>query len=255
MFALYQLTPGRRIYVLRRVREFAEAKQLAAVVAAVDRALAQDRQALELDAQRLANGPEQVRDKDLEVDRVLVAIDYLLGYAAGKPSGVEAAQLQRRLFPGGLGEHTRLPFPEQSAANDRVLAILADPANADQLAALNLQGLATDLRQARDEFDAALANRDRFNPTTWDQVKAARAVGQELYLQVIVQILAAFPGQTDADADARERLLGPIWQQEDQVRAFRRQRRGPLIDFDPQSGALLEAEEVEPEVTEPSAAR
>jgi hypothetical protein len=244
--------------VLRRIAELAQARGLTAIVAIIDQALAQDRKALELDAQRRTAGPEQVRDKDLVVDRVLVAIDYLLAYAASKPDGAAATQLQRQLFPSGTTEHTRLPFPEQSSANDRVLAILEDPANAAQIAALNLNNLTADLRQARDAFDSALAARDRFNPTTWDEVKAARAAGQELYLQVVVQILAQFPGQSADDAEARATLLGPVWQQEDQVRAFRRQRRGPLLDVDPQSGELLETDgdtPVEAETTdEPSAA-
>jgi hypothetical protein len=116
------------------------------------------------------------------------------------------------------------------------------PHSSDQIAALNLHNLSADLRQARDAFETALVTRDRFNPTTWDEVKAARAAGQQLYLQVVVQILAQFPGQSGEDADARATLLSPVWQQEDQVRAFRRQRRGPLLDVDPQSGELLETD-------------
>lgn len=248
MFSFYTLTPGRRIYALRRVRELAQAKQLETIVAATEQGLDQDRKALELDAQRLDPiGPTQIRHKDLAVDRILVAIDYLLGYEAGKPNGEAATRMQTLLFPAGVTHHTRLPFPEQSSANDRVLSILESAKHAQLVDMLRLGGLTKDLRLARDDFEAALQSRESFNPTTWDEVKAARTVGQELYLQVVVQILAQFPD----DPDTRDELLAPIWQQEDAVRAFRRQRRGPLLDVNPESGDLVEVNDDQAEQPEP----
>jgi len=238
ILALYVLTPGRRIYTLRRVRERAEAKALEAIVAAIDEAVAQDRKALELDAARVdpPRKPPGAADKDRIVDATLTALDDMLSYRAGRSSDDIAATMQTRLFPGGVYQHTRLAHVEQSSANERVLAILEGEDDKAWLDAQGLRPLIEDLRADHDAFVAALQAIHGYTPVSWEQVKAARARGQELYAKVVFQIVAAYLD----DEDGREHLLGPIWQQEELVRSFRRKRRGSLIDVDPESGELLD---------------
>ncbi len=246
IFALYILTPGRRIYVLRRVREIAAKQELATVLEFCDKGIAQDREALDLDAARRdPSAPTRVRDKDQVVDRTLVAADNVLDFHISVERDESAVKMRSMLFPSGVGHHTQLPHFEQSAANERVLGILESDEHAAWVQAYDLTRVSKSLRKAHDAFDAALKSRDDFNQTSWDEVKAARARGQELYLETVVQILAPFPG----DPAARDVLLQPIWQQEDAVRAFRRQRRGGLLDVDPESGEIIEP----PEADEPAA--
>ena len=239
MFALYTLTPGRRIYTLRRVRKLAAAKELSPIVESIDQAIAQDGKALDLDAKRLdPRPPKRAKEKDARVDEVLMTLDVLLSYHAGKQND-GAVAMQATLFPGGAHYHIRMPHIEQAAANERVLKILESAKEKAWVDAHGLRPLVLDLRTAHDEFDAALNARHGHTRVSWDKVKEARAAGQELYLKVVVQILAEFL----ADPDTRDQLMAPIWQQEELVRAYRRQRRGGLADVDPDSGELLADEE------------
>jgi hypothetical protein len=72
---------------------------------------------------------------------------------------------------------------------------------------------------------------------SWDDVKAGRELGQELYLQVVANIIMRFA----ANLSTRSALLEPIWDQNQEIKAYRRQRR-TLVDVDPDSGEPLELE-------------
>ncbi len=52
---------------------------------------------------------------------------------------------------------------------------------------------------------------------------------------MIVKILSVFMD----DPEARDKLMRPIWTEEERVRAFRRQRRGGLLDVNPEAGELI----------------
>src|SRR5690554_486391 len=129
LFALYTLTPGRRIYALGRVRERALPLELPAILIAIDAAIAQDRSALEIDAARLEpTTSPPVRKRDSAVDRTLAMIHQLLSHFAGGEGkeAVVASALLGNLFPINLAHHVRLPFVEQAAANERVLEVLEE---------------------------------------------------------------------------------------------------------------------------------
>jgi hypothetical protein len=240
VFALYSLTPGRRMFALRIVRQLAEAKKLDDVTAAIDKAIVQDRKAIELDAERVNSySPLRVTEKDLVVDRTLMAIEYLLTYHAGSEPDSTAAKLQGTLFPNGANFHTRLAHVEQVAANERVLSILEGDDHAKWFDGHGLRPLIDDLRTAHDEFEALLMARNLDGAVGWEQVKAARSAGQDLYLEVVIRILA----HSLSNPSARDELMEPIWRQEELVRAYRRTRRGPLGDIDPESGELLDEQD------------
>lgn len=243
LFALYTLTPGRRIYALGRVRERALAKELTVIVAAIDAAIAQDRHALDIDAARLApTKSPPVRQRDTAVDRTLAVIHRLLShFAAGEDSAVPSALLSN-LFPINLAHHVRLPFVEQAAANERVLAVVEGEAHKTWLDNHGLRPLIVQLRTTHDEFAAALHARDDESAPSWDEVKAARESGQELYLQVVARVIVQFI----EDPEARDELLEPVWDQEALIRAYRRQRR-TVVDVDPDTGEPLPEDESESE--------
>jgi hypothetical protein len=228
---------GRRIFALRGVRQLAADKQPKEILMAIDAAIAQDRKAIEIDAGRATSyATIRVTEKDLAVDRTLMAIEYLLSYHSGNQPDSAAAKLQSTLFPGGANFHTRLPHVEQVAANERVLAILEGAEHAQWLDGHGLRSLIVDLRRTHDAFEGALMARSLDGGVGWEQVKAARAAGQELYLEVVIRILA----HSLTEPSVRETLMEPIWRQEELVRAYRRTRRGALADVDPESGELLD---------------
>ena len=238
LFDLYILTTGRRLYSLAQIRERAQALQLDELVALIDQALAHDKQVLDLDAARRSGGSEEpVRDKDLRVDRVLSTIDTLLSHYVAIEDETALA-LQPELFPAGLAAHTRLPFIEQKAANERVLSILRKAEHQAWLTERGVTALAKQLEQAHGRFADALEARDQSNTPSWDELKAASAAGQEAYLEVVAEIIA----RTRDDAERRAELLTPVMTQERQVAERRRTRRSPG-EVDPSTGELLQADE------------
>ena len=242
LFALYTLTPGRRIYSLNGVRKLVVPLNLVQLTKVIDAAITHDRQVLDMDAQwraRKAAKSSPVRAKDNAVDRVLTMIDRLLShYAQDEDNPGTAAALLATLFPVGVTHHTRLTFVEQAAANERVLAILEADTHAKWLNTHGLHALIEELRAAHDVFAATLRGRNATNGPSWDDVKAGRENGQEMYLQVVANIIVHFAG----DLTTRSALLEPIWDQNEEIKAYRRQRRA-LVDVDPDSGEPLEEDE------------
>jgi hypothetical protein len=124
----------------------------------------------------------RVTEKDLVVDRTLMAIEYMLTYHAGTEPDSMAAKLKAALFPSGANFHTRWAHVEQVAANERVLSILESEEHARWFDGAGLRPLIDDLRRAHDEFEATLMARNLDGAVGWEQVKAARLAGQDLYL-------------------------------------------------------------------------
>jgi hypothetical protein len=242
LFALYIATPGRRIYALGAVRKLAEAANFAELIGSIEVAIAHDRNALELDAARhgaKTTKAPPVREKDVAVDGTLVIIANLVAhYAQSEDEPSTAALILATLFPISVAHHTRLPFVEQSAANERVLSVLEGETYKAWLDEHGVAPLTKQLRTKHEAFATALRFRDARTAPSWDDVKAARDDGQELYLKVVVQILAKFID----DPEQRSAMLQPIWAQNEQIQAYRRQRRRP-VDVDPESGEPLEDED------------
>ena len=248
LFNLYLLSPGRRIYALDRVRPLAEAREAKAIVVAISQATAHDREVRKLDARR-RRGPNPVPPSavrhDGEVDRTLDALDALLAYRVDRDGADSFAQVMRaELFPRGVKLHKRLPLAEQLVANQEVLELLESEQHAAWLDAQGLRPLIEDLRGSHEAFAQALAERDQAVVPSFAEVRSARARGQELYLRVVIEILAAY----FEDEVARAELLAPIFAQNEEVRRLRRRRR-PLIELDPDTGEP--EDELEPDAGEP----
>ena len=81
---------------------------------------------------------------------------------------------------------------------------------------------------------------------SYDQVREARAVGQEAMLRVVAKILGDLPGSESQEALARQSLLGPVMNQNRRIAEAFSSRR-PVTDVDPETGE----EEPEPEELEP----
>jgi len=179
-----------------------------------------------------------VRQYDIPVDRTLIAISKVLTYHVENGDPAAAAMLAN-LFPIDADHHTRLPFVEQAVANQRVLAILESDAEMQFVDSHGLRPMVNDLRKHHDAFEAALKARDSASAPSWDEVRAAHAQGQELYLQIVVEILALF---RDKPA-LRDQLLQPIFAQDQLMQTLRRQRR-TIVEVDPETGEELPTAEL-----------
>ena len=236
LFALYTLTPGRRIYALTRTLARVEDNGIAELVEPIQAAIKHDRHALDLDAARIGKVNLHVRQYDRPVDRTLIAISKVLTYHIenGDP---EAEAMLANVFPIDADHHTHLPFVEQAVANTRVLGILESEAEKELVDSRGLRPMVNDLRKHHDKFEAALKARDSASAPTWDEVKAAHAQGEELYLQIVVEILALFRDKLVL----RDQLLQPIFAQDQVMKTLRRQNR-PIVEVDPDTNEELPAE-------------
>lgn len=236
LFALYILTPGRRIYALRRVAEKAADHELMEFAPGIEIAIAHDRETLDLDATRREGVIVEVREHDGEVDRTLGAIQALIShFASGKSKDATATALLGQLFPNGLAAHVHLAHVEQAAANERVLKILEGEVHKEWLDKHGVRPLIEELRSNHDEFDAAMKARDAAGAPTYETIKLRRDRGQDLYLEVVAHIVA----QLRDKPEVRDDLLEPIRAQDLRIQHYRRQRRS-VVDVNPETGEELE---------------
>lgn len=240
---LYIFTPGRRLYALRQVRERAEARGLADVVRRVDRALEHEKRAADLESRwgaGLAKDHAMPSEIDPLIDRTLQVIEQMLQNCA-MDSDPEVARhangLVSTLFPGGVTAHIQLPYIDQLAANERVLAVLEARERREWIERLGLRMYVRRLRELNNKFDEALLARDRDKQVEYSDVREAREIGQRHLLQVTAKILGLYC--EDEDADTRTALLEPIVEQNEQIRAYRRRRRR-VVDIDADTGTPLE---------------
>lgn len=243
LFALYTLTPGRRIYALNRTLARVKEHDLTDLVELIEASTQHDRHALDLDAARVAKVNLNVRRYDTPVDRTLMAISHVLAYHVANGDAAAAAMLAN-VFPIDADHHTHLPFVEQAVANERVLSILESQDAKSFVDSRGLRPMLEDLRKHHDAFEAALKSRDSTSVPSWDEVKAAHAQGQELYLSVVVAILAQLRDQPEL----RDELLQPIYAQDLIMQSYHRQRRA-IREINPDTGEELAS----PEADQPQA--
>jgi ribosomal protein S15P/S13E len=92
-----------------------------------------------------------------------------------------------------------------------------------------------------DEFAQALeAPQNR--PVAFSEVRAARLQGQERMLRVAAKILGKFNGENPGDAEARQKLMTPIVDQNERIADYYRRKR-PVPDIDPDSGEDIVTDE------------
>lgn len=239
LFKLCVLTPGRRIFALRQLRERAEARNFNELLADIDRAIAYNHSVLERrqGRRRKKRNPQPI---DREIDRVISLIYARLNNFSKDLTVPELARLTttllQALFPQGVGAHVKLPYSEQAGANERVLAELASDQYQGLIAQLGLQTLIARLDSLNAEFREVLsASIASVKATISSHEDSSR--GQELYLEIIARIVGQF--SRPADAEVLAELLGPVLSQDEEIRAYRRRRRR-VADVDPTTGEPTE---------------
>jgi len=256
-FALYRLPTGRRLFALSRVAEAAERRGVTALDPMLADALEADRRThrIELAWRRTGGRPlhgPQAGELDRELDRALGAFDELLAgqvKAFGEESerGRTATALREALFPGGVFAVISLSYVEEHEIVTILVARLRDPADlAPLVKALGLEELVARLGELNTRYGEEL--RSPAGQLSFERIRALRDRGQVNLLRVVTRILALFPWDAKADAEARAELLRPIADQNEAVR-LRRQRRRGAADVDPSTG-----EEEDPLPTEPEPA-
>lgn len=249
---IYGFPIGRRVYVQREVEKRARARAIATVADKAAQGLAHDMALMGKRIRVRASsdalyGPDAV-SVDNQLDHCVTGFDAFLDSQErmylGERRGEVASRLRRELLPGGPGAVIRLPYVQQHAYIDAMLARLDEPGLAEHMAEMpELLPMVARLRTLNQRYGEVLNAYD--TPPSTDDLRAADARGQELLAETLVLIQAHFIVNAPLDHEGRAYLLEPILRQNEAIRTTRRRRR-PARDVDPETGVDL------PEVDVPS---
>ncbi|MEM9493461.1 MAG: DUF6261 family protein, partial [Myxococcota bacterium] len=165
---------------------------------------------------------------DGRADQMLSGIrDIAVGQARGlpvhHPTAHTVARFLSAVFPHGVAAITALTYADQVIAVEVILAKLTGELSED-VAALGLSAKVAQLTALNTEY-RRLVNSGK-DGMAFRDVRAARERGQELLREVVALILGRYFDSTDrGHLAARERLLAPLDQELEIVRARARARR------------------------------
>jgi hypothetical protein len=244
---LYRFSPSRALWALRQIQQRAMAlsKGDIAALAAIGVSVAQEALDLLLRAQTNHTGqyPPEAAAADNLVDHGVAAVDGYLEVQArmyqGEPRADSAERLRDALLPNGIAAITRLPYAEQHGQVGALLARAADAALAAHVAALpEMASLLQRLGVFNDRYGAILS---QVAPRpTRDELREAERRCQEILEATAALIIGHYALHEPDNRASRDHLLEPILQQNEAIRAARRQRRPPR-DVDPETGDELPA--------------
>ncbi len=240
---------GRRIFTLGQLQKIATDRGLVALAERAEAAVKADRETHELEARwvvsQAAPAPpgdvDRIRLIDVRVDRKLTSIrDAAQAHLNGADEGDQEhiAQIENMLlslFPAGVRTVTQLPYLDELGAVDRILTKLQGPFSG-LVSELGMGRLVKQLGSLALEYRGALTGTGASGPS-FDQVRAARAEGQERLLHVVAMILGAHPTSTKEDIAGRSALLAPVLKQNEAIRQYLRSRRA-VEDVFPDTGEI-----------------
>lgn len=242
---LYGFPVGRRVFVLREVEKRARARGLPAIADKAAQGVAHDSALLTVGIRRRAGSSAvygvRAMELDNQIDHAVTGFDAFLDSQArlflNEPRGEAAAHFRHALLPGGPGAVIRLPYTQQHAEIDAMLARLEEPDLVTRVGELpEIVPMAGRLRTLNQQYGDSLNEYDR-QPSS-DDMRAADARGQELLAETLTLLLAHFISNAPDDHEGRAYLLEPILRQNEAIRASRRRRRKPR-DVDPDTGVEL----------------
>ncbi len=256
LFNLYVFTPGRVIFAATQVKRAAksrkakdadEKRDLKLIETACDRAVAAGQEALEASnawqrakAEPTARAGGSATALDPLLDRAVSGVsdgaaNFTRSLSREHPLSLKAGEFLRAAFPAGVSAITSLPYEDELAAVNSLLARLQDPKDLAPVAKqLSLEPFVTELAQVTDKFATALRAPSAVQ-ATYGLVKSTQAAAQERLLQLAARIAGTFNEQTAAHIEARTDLLGPIVSQNERISdAYRRHR--PVVDVNPGTG-------------------
>lgn len=245
-YSLVRFSSGHRISVYNQIRPLAEERSHATLLRHIDRAKAHDMHTCELETRWEATSgrnqyPEELIAIDNLVDRTLtgtrdVAVAQIKGLPAGHPLTDRVERFLHDVFPAGVGAITSLPFIEQVAATEIIVAKMQTE-HAALVRELGLAGKVAYLAELTAAYRDQVDNAPR--PVDFATVNAARERGHAYLLEIISIILGTYHDEDEPEhAAAREELLAPIQAHEKTIRAelrARRARGSAAADHEPAS--------------------
>lgn len=245
LFNIYVLSTGRRLFAVQQVKKRAAERGCAAIEQRCALCLEHDRTTRGLESRWLAQQnaaplleASATKRVDVLTDRALTSLRdgaeaQLAAAVPGDGLAEKVAAFLLDLFPGGVAKVTSLPYVDELAAVDGIVEKLQGSL-APVAAELGLTRIADRLAQLAVEYRDAL-EADKPTAIDFGDVRAARARGQDLMLQVVAMIAGTYPDSTPEDTAARAALLAPILEQNEAVRLYLRSRRA-VEDVDPETG-------------------
>jgi hypothetical protein len=215
LFALRQLSDGRRAFALEALAARARALELPELAALADAALAADLPVRQLAYRRTqqragVGAPADAQPLDRALDQTLKDLLSMLRLQSRSPEPDRAAAA-RALLPlidlGSVRALTQQAWPEQAAIARHVLEVLDDPARADLIEGLGLRPWAEQLRAHTQAFEAAL-DPPTAPPVRAEALRDARRAAHARLLRVVAAAVAA----TGAPGDEERclQLLSPV---------------------------------------------
>ncbi len=262
VFRVYQRFPsGRMLYATTRMKAAVTPEDGPEIPAALDatidaaRAVRRAEMARRALAKRPTFGPVAV-SLDHDIDRVVngianVATTYQDALGPDTELGAAAQRVVQAVFPRGVREVTGLPYVEEATTVADLLARLSPDGDlAQEAQLLHLQPLVQQAQDILARFQRELDARP--SGVSWAQIQDLRATAHQRLLEVVARIVGRYP--TPADAEARTRLLSPLWAQQQVLNDSYRRRRG-LVDVDPETGTpqIPDVEDIpQPPVVDPT---
>ena len=235
-----KLTPGRRRLALQRIREAIEGqRRLNKLLSEVDNAIAMQERTVALRAARPRSmdlsrmHAAEAGRLDAKLDRAVAALHGVLqslvrAYESDEPHAMVAAQMLKRVFPGGVAPITQLPYVDQHAAVDQLLTSLrSDPELQEGVEALGLDNLVARIEDLNGEYGQHVTRREMVSA---QDIRDADHDGWVALCKIVALIMGAVPGSTDEDDTLRATLMNPLLQQQDELRKLRARRAGGRLD-------------------------
>lgn len=193
------------------------------------------------------NKGEGAVEADNAVDSSLGALhEHLTSYlrlSADHPLSQLAAELKGELLAGGVAPFTLMAFEDQHKAIEILVDTLVTE-YPEHIRQLGLKPFVDELSANNDLLGRRLEQRDS-GRVSWDQVSAARNVAREAFFAVVLTIWNNYLD----NPDIRHQLLGPIEEQNDQLRRYYK-RHSVEPDVDPDTGKFVDEDEPTPQPAE-----
>ena len=241
-----RLTPGRRAYVARRIKDVALASEMKDVARLCDSVIVQEQTQLELlrrygaeQAQATsATWSPEILALDVALDRLLAQLRDTLAVLAMRPGsarGDAAKGLLERYFAQGVAYYTQQVIEEEvERVRELLVGLAADQA---QVAGATVDDIVAEIVPLHGTYAEAVASFQRVARTNYQSVKDGDLANQRALLELVVQILAQTAALPPTERLARrEALLAPVAAQDAEISALVRARRR-IRDVDPETGA------------------
>lgn len=246
VFKFNTLSTGRRTFALRKLRPIARQYDFRRLVKRVDYSLQHEDHVRVLDwnweAFKLKESVDPIKELDGRLDQTVTAVrDGAVNQAKGaRPDDDIVAKVNEflgQVFPAGVQAITQAPYVEELDKVELMLSKLGG-----ELAATVVEfGLGRQVARLAElavEYRAALENRPE--RMSFDEVREARAIGQNNLLSIVAMIVNEYWDDRNPEhLSARSALLAPILEQIAAVRAYLSARRA-VRDIDPDTGEVLD---------------